>query len=70
MKPIKYEHGKSAGAKEGKQSLICALNWLKNPHDGRTRISKFFKKTNKLIHKQHRKEMLKLNEGGDKKEDK
>ena len=57
MKPIKYEHGKSAGAKEGKQSLICALNWLKNPNDGRTRISKFFKKRRELI-----------NEGVDKKE--
>ncbi len=57
MKPIKYEHGKSAGAKEGKRALICALNWLKNPHDGRTRISKFFKKRRELI-----------NEGVDKKE--
>ena len=49
--------GKAAGAKEGKQSLICAINWLKNPHDGRTRIKKFFKKRRELI-----------NEGVDKKE--
>lgn len=69
MKTIKYEHGKSAGAKEGKQSLICAINWLKNPNDGRTRMNKFFKKRDQLIHKQHRKEVQKLNEGGDKKEE-